>query len=144
MRHTQEILQGLKYMSWNLSGLLFLKKRRMYRHQRKSQNKVKNNGMKKESNSACGQHREPFHECRKCSCALLTHHCPPPFPWGEKRKAWSSKSGVGSFSEVLLYVCHSKYCSKPMANINKPSKPKSLPSRALPFCRIIIFARLWA
>lgn len=51
----------------------------------------------------------------------------PSIPVRWERKAWSSKSGIGSFSEVFFYVCHSKYCSKPMANVNKPSKPKSLP-----------------
>ena len=62
----------------------FFKNRRMHRHQRKSQNKVKNNGMKKELNNACGQHRERFHGCRKCYCTLPIHHCPPQFPWAEK------------------------------------------------------------
>ena len=74
------------------SFFFFLKKkRRMHRHQRKTQNKVKNSGMKKESNSACGQHKDPFHDCRKCYCNLLIHHCPPPFPWGEKGRPEAQK-----------------------------------------------------
>lgn len=55
----------------------------------------------KESNSACGQHREPLHEWRKCSCALLTHHCPPPFLWGEKGRPGSPK--VVSAHSVKFY-----------------------------------------
>ena len=73
----------------------------MHRHQRKTQNKVKNNGMKKESNSACGQHRGPFHDCRKCQCNLLIHHCPPPFPWGEKARPEAQK--VVSAHSVKFY-----------------------------------------
>ena len=64
----------------------------------------------------------------------------PSVPVSWERKAWTSKSGVGSFSEVSFYVCHSKYGSKPMANINKPSKPKSLPPWLFPS---VVSSSLW-
>ena len=90
--------------------------------------------MKKESNNACGQHRgRCFHpRVQKVLLHSADPSLSPSVPMSWERKAQTAKSGVGSFSEVSFYVCRSKHGSKPMANINKPSKPKSLPPRLFP------------
>lgn len=115
----------------------FFKNRRMHRHQRKSQNKVKNNGMKKESNNACGQHRgRCFHGCRKCCCTLPIHHCPPQFPWAEKgrhepQKVVSAHSAkFHSMSAVASTVLSPWQTSTNQANQNLCSPPRLFPSVA--------------